>query len=90
MSVAEMREVGRVTWGELDVNRAVLFADGRWRVTSGDVERPETAANLAIHYDGWDRHPSLYYGQGILPDLADLMGGTHVFHQPPHDPSVDH
>lgn len=75
------RSVGRVTWGGPTV--AELFADGSWRVTRLDEDRRAVADNLAGWYAEWDHHASLHYGQGILPDLARRMGGSHVFHQPP-------
>lgn len=84
MTSGGVRSIGRVTWA--DGVSAELFADRRWRVTRGDSEDRWFADSLAAYYEGWDRTPSLHYGQGILPDLARLMGGTSVFHAPAPDP----
>lgn len=84
MSIPDMppRLVGSVTWDGPTV--AELFAGGSWRVTRlGDEDRPDVAANLAGWYAEWDHTATYHYGQGILPDLARRMGGTHVFHRPP-------
>lgn len=88
MSTVAAREVGFVAWG--GDSTATLHADGSWLVEHGGVAAPVLARMLGSHYEGWDRSPSLYYGQRILPDLARILGGEHVFHQPePAPPGVD-
>jgi hypothetical protein len=40
-----------------------------------------------VLYRAWERDAGLPYGHGILPDLARLIGGTYVLHEPPPSPS---
>ena len=81
--------IGYVEWG--GTSRAELLGVGRWRVTHDGREDPRAAKVFALHYAGWDAHPRLQYGQGILADLAKSMGGTFVFNAPePAPPGVVH
>jgi hypothetical protein len=81
------KSVGYVRWGDDVRNRAELFDDGSWRVTYRGADDPWRARDFAVLYRAWERDAGLPYGHGILPDLARLIGGTYVVHEPPPSPS---
>jgi hypothetical protein len=72
--------VGYATWSE--GSKAELYQDGTVIVTHGGNVDARSSRNFTKYYRGWDRNPTLYFGQGILPDIAKLMGGRSVFHLP--------
>ncbi len=74
--------IGHVTWGA--ACRAELLTRDTWRVTIGGVEQPDMARAFGdLYRDAYKGPSDGFYGYGILEDLARLMDGTFVFHQPP-------
>lgn len=74
------RIIGHVWWD--GPTKATLLADHSWRVSTDEVDPADAARILLEYYEGWDEHPSMYYGQQILPDLARWKDGRHTFHMP--------
>lgn len=76
------RPIGFVSYAEGQV-LAELIGHDRWRVTVAGKDAPDLARSLAALYRDTYAGPSDgYYGQAILRDLAERIGGVASFDQP--------
>jgi hypothetical protein len=81
------KPIGQASW--LGPTVAELWGFNEWKVRVNGVDDPILARNLkAIYADrlvyGGPSHG--YYGYAILKDLAEQMGGTFRFNEPPMEP----
>ncbi len=85
------KPIGTATYAGGGIVAELLGVD-EWRVTVAGKDDPGMARNLtAIYRDAYGGPSDGYYGQRILRDLAERMGGTYTFRDlPPPDPHEIH